>query len=130
MIKYFGIWLFQLLILTNVFLKNNIPISLVWYFNRKLKKTSNELEDKMDALSLDELSLTSTKQRLSQLENLFSFPTTESSTFPQNHCQEFIQQVQNLPQGKILLLCCVWFVWDVVCTGEYIMGVKSDKVKF
>ncbi|KAG8007881.1 Separin [Nibea albiflora] len=45
---------------------------------KKLKKASNELADKMDALSLDELSpsepKTCTEQMLSQLENIFAFP--------------------------------------------------------
>lgn len=70
--------------------------------NRKLKKASNDLADKMDALSLDEPSepKTCTEQMLSQLENIFSFPTADSSTFPKSHCQEFIQHVQHLPEGK------------------------------
>lgn len=74
--------------------------------NRKLRKATSELADKMDALSLSELSpnesKTSTEQRLLQLENIFSFPTADSSTFPKSHCQEFIQQIQHLPPGKIL----------------------------
>ncbi|XP_044204007.1 separin [Thunnus albacares] len=74
---------------------------------KKLKKTSSELADKMDALSLDELSPTSTEQRLSQLENIFSFPTADSSTFPQNHCQEFMQQIQHLPQGVTVCVMSV-----------------------
>ncbi|KAM7401999.1 hypothetical protein PAMP_017275 [Pampus punctatissimus] len=74
---------------------------------KKLKKMSNELEDKMDALSLDELSVTSTEQRLSQLENIFTFPTADSTTFPQNHCQEFIQQIQHLPPGVTVCVMSV-----------------------
>ncbi|CAK6955656.1 separin [Scomber scombrus] len=74
---------------------------------KKLKKTSNQLADKMDALNLDELSPTSNEQRLSQLENIFSFPTADSSAFPQNHCQEFIQQIQNLPQGVTVCVISV-----------------------
>ena len=74
--------------------------------NRKLRKASSELADKMDALSLDELNpnecRNSTEQRLSQLENIFSFTTADSSSFPKSHCQEFIQQMQLLPSGKIL----------------------------
>ncbi|KAF7667734.1 hypothetical protein LDENG_00051570 [Lucifuga dentata] len=70
---------------------------------KKLRKTSSELADRMDALTLDDLSLAESKtiseQKLSQLENIFSFPTSDSSTFPQHHCQEFIQQIQQLPSG-------------------------------
>ncbi|XP_059186202.1 separin isoform X2 [Centropristis striata] len=78
---------------------------------KKIKKASNELADKMDALSLDELSpgefKNSTEERLSQLENIFSFPTTDSSTFPKSHCQEFIQQIQHLPPGVTVCLMSV-----------------------
>ncbi|XP_023279429.1 separin isoform X2 [Seriola lalandi dorsalis] len=78
---------------------------------KKLRKSSNELTDKMDALSLNELSPTksknSTEQRLAQLENIFSFPTADSSSFPQNHCQEFIQQLQLLPQGVTVCVMSV-----------------------
>ncbi|TKS71578.1 Separin [Collichthys lucidus] len=76
---------------------------------KKLKKTSNELADKMDALSLDELSPSEprTEQMLSQLENIFSFPTADSSTFPKSHCQEFIQHVQHLPEGVTVCVMSV-----------------------
>ncbi|XP_039972012.1 LOW QUALITY PROTEIN: separin [Xiphias gladius] len=74
---------------------------------KKLRKSSNELADKMDALSLNEHSLTSTEQRLAQLENIFSFPTAHSSSFPQNHCQEFIQQLQHLPPGVTVCVMSV-----------------------
>ncbi|XP_071350863.1 separin [Trachinotus anak] len=78
---------------------------------KKLRKSSNDLTDKMDALSLNELSSTnsktSTEQRLAQLENIFSFPTADSSSFPQNHCQEFIQQLQHLPPGVTVCVMSV-----------------------
>ncbi|XP_076013098.1 separin [Genypterus blacodes] len=70
---------------------------------KKLRKTSSELADRMDALSLDELSPAEsqapTEHSLSKLENVFSFPPSDCSTFPKNHCQEFIQQIQHLPSG-------------------------------
>lgn len=75
------------------------------FYNRNLRKTSGELADKMESLSLDELgpnkSKNSTEQMLLQLENIFSFPTADSSTFPKSHCQEFVQLIQHLPQGKM-----------------------------
>lgn len=61
----------------------------------------------MNALTLDELSATATKQRLLQLESIFSFPTADVATFPQSHCEEFTQLIQHLPPGyKILLDGC------------------------
>ena len=99
--------------------------------NRKLQKSSSELEDKLDALSLNELSSTesksTTEQRLIQLENIFSFPTADSSSFPQNLSQEFTQQLQHLPTGKVvdsvldsvaknwqILLCLEWTLLGVI----------------
>ncbi|XP_041837386.1 separin isoform X2 [Melanotaenia boesemani] len=77
----------------------------------KLKKASSELADKMDALSLNEPSRTastaSTEQRLSQMEDIFSFPTADPSAFPHNHCQEFIKQIQHLPEGVTVCLMSV-----------------------
>uniref|UniRef100_A0A3P8TET8 separase n=1 Tax=Amphiprion percula TaxID=161767 RepID=A0A3P8TET8_AMPPE len=74
----------------------------------KQKKVSSELTDRMDALSLNELSgsvsNTSTEQRLSQMENIFSFPTVDSLKFPQNHCQDFIQQIQHIPPVTVCLM--------------------------
>uniref|UniRef100_A0A3Q4HSX9 separase n=1 Tax=Neolamprologus brichardi TaxID=32507 RepID=A0A3Q4HSX9_NEOBR len=52
---------------------------------RKLKKASSELEDKMHTLSLNELTQTVCEQRLTQMENIFSFPTADPSTFPETH---------------------------------------------
>lgn len=101
--------------------------ALLHNFNRRLRKPFSELADKMDAMSLNEPRSTehktSTEQRLSQLENIFSFPTANSSSFPQNHCQEFIQQLQHLSPGKIkntvcpvdrLVNYCVWFCCLVI----------------
>lgn len=109
-----------------IVLKMFLP--LLYNSNRKLRKSFSELADKMDAMSLNEPSSTenktSTEQRLSQLENIFSFPTADSSSFPQNHCQEFIQQLQHLPPGKIkntvfsvakLVPFCVLFCHNLVC---------------
>ncbi|XP_038552604.1 separin [Micropterus salmoides] len=73
---------------------------------KKLRKVSNELVDKMDSLSLDE-SKNGTEQRLSQLENVFSFSTADSSTFPKSQCQEFIQQIQHLPPGVTVCVMSV-----------------------
>uniref|UniRef100_A0AAQ5X602 separase n=1 Tax=Amphiprion ocellaris TaxID=80972 RepID=A0AAQ5X602_AMPOC len=78
---------------------------------KKQKKVSSELTDRMDALSLNELSgsvsNTSTERRLSQMENIFSFPTVDSLKFPQNHCQDFIQQIQHIPPGVTVCLMSV-----------------------
>ncbi|XP_028263041.1 separin [Parambassis ranga] len=86
---------------------------------RKLRKASNELADKMDALSLNDTSSTvskaSTEQRLSEMENIFSFSTADSFTFPRSHSQEFIQQIECLPPGVTVCLMSV-------------LGVKPGKM--
>lgn len=68
--------------------------------NRKRKKASSELEDKMDALTLNELTQTVCEQRLTEMEKIFLFSTADPWTFPQNHGQEFIQQTQHLSPGN------------------------------
>ncbi|XP_072238399.1 separin [Leuresthes tenuis] len=78
---------------------------------QKLKKACSEVADKMDALSLNEPngtgSIPSTEQRLSQLRDIFSFPTADPSSFPQDHCQEFRQQIQQLPPGVSVCMMSV-----------------------
>ncbi|XP_018528986.1 LOW QUALITY PROTEIN: separin [Lates calcarifer] len=93
---------------------------------KKLRKSSSELADKMDALSLNELGPTCNEQRLAQLENIFSFPTADSSSFPQNHCQEFIHQLQHLPPGVTV---CVMSVLGVKPgeIGDSIIVTRLEK---
>ncbi|XP_061641411.1 separin [Phyllopteryx taeniolatus] len=95
---------------------------------KKLKKASSEVADQMDNLTLDESSPTTTltEQRLSQLENIFSFPTADCSAFPQSHCQEFIQQIQHLPSGVTV---CVMSVLGVKAgeMGESILLSRLEK---
>ncbi|KAF3689764.1 Separin [Channa argus] len=78
---------------------------------KKLRKTHSDLAERIDALSLNEASSTesklSTEHSLSRLENIFSFPTADSSSFPQNHCQEFTKQIQHLPAGITVCLMSV-----------------------
>lgn len=126
-------WLnFVFMLLQIVFKRWIFPLLLCVALNRKLKKTSNELADKMDSLSLDDPSpnesKNSTQQMLSQVENIFSFPTADSSTFPKSHCQELIQLIQHLPQGKIFDAVLisgakykhfhVWVRRNVICTCQ------------
>lgn len=58
----------------------------------------------MESLTLEERSpndsKSSTEQMLLQLEDVFSFPTADSSTFPESHCREFTQLTRHIPQGK------------------------------
>ncbi|XP_061689011.1 separin [Syngnathoides biaculeatus] len=94
---------------------------------KKLKKASSELADQMDNLTLDESSPTTpTDQRLSQVENIFSFPTADCSAFPQFHSQEFIQQIQYLPSGVTV---CVMSVLGVKAgeMGESILLSRLEK---
>ncbi|XP_073323552.1 separin isoform X2 [Pagrus major] len=77
---------------------------------KKLRKVSSELADKMDALTLEDLSLSESKnsmEQMSQLENIFSFPTADSAAFPKSHCQEFMQQIQHLPPGVTVCVISV-----------------------
>ncbi|KAM3621454.1 uncharacterized protein V6R79_011383 [Siganus canaliculatus] len=80
---------------------------------RKLRKES-ELSEKMDSLSLDDPSPPESNscpgQMLLQLEKIFSFPTTDSSTFPKSDCQEFTQQIEHLPGGVTVCLMSVFGV--------------------
>uniref|UniRef100_A0A3Q4MVM5 separase n=1 Tax=Neolamprologus brichardi TaxID=32507 RepID=A0A3Q4MVM5_NEOBR len=91
----------------------------------KLKKASSELEDKMHTLSLNELTQTVCEQRLTQMENIFSFPTADPSTFPETHGQEFIQQIQHLPS----VTACVMSVMGVKPgeMGNSIMLTRLEK---
>uniref|UniRef100_A0A8C7QDB7 separase n=1 Tax=Oncorhynchus mykiss TaxID=8022 RepID=A0A8C7QDB7_ONCMY len=77
---------------------------------KKLKKSSSELADRLGSLSLEEPSSQTgnpIEQRLSQLEKIFSFPTAEPSVFPQQHCQQFITQLQDLPTGVTVCVLSV-----------------------
>uniref|UniRef100_A0A3Q2ZBF7 separase n=1 Tax=Hippocampus comes TaxID=109280 RepID=A0A3Q2ZBF7_HIPCM len=93
---------------------------------KKLKKASSELSDQMDSLTLDESSPTSSMEQMSQLENIFSFPTADCSDFPQSHCQEFVQQIEHLPSGVTV---CVMSVVGVKAreVGEGILLSRLEK---
>lgn len=58
----------------------------------------------MESLTLEEKSPSdckdTTEQMLLQLEDIFSFPTADSSTFPESHCREFTQLIQRIPPGE------------------------------
>lgn len=72
--------------------------------SRKLRKASSELAGKMESLTLEEKSPNdrkdATEQMLLQLEGIFSFPTADSSTFPESHCREFTQLTRRIPPGE------------------------------
>ncbi|XP_041639099.1 separin [Cheilinus undulatus] len=78
---------------------------------KKLRKTTGELAEKLESLSLDEHSPCRTKnsaeERLLQLEKIFTFPTVDSSAFPKSHCQDFMQQIQHLPPGVAVCVMSV-----------------------
>ncbi|KAF7206960.1 separin [Nothobranchius furzeri] len=77
----------------------------------KLKKASSDLSDQLESLSLSwssrDVSAGSTEQRLSQMENMFSFPMSDPTSFPQNQSQEFMQKIQHLPPGVTVCLMSV-----------------------
>ncbi|KAM4741332.1 separin [Anableps anableps] len=96
---------------------------------QKLKKASSELPEKMDALTLNEPTGTvssSAEERLCQMEDIFSFPTPDLCSFPQNPCQEFSQQIQQLPPGVTVCLMSVLGVKPGEM-GESIMLSRLEK---
>ncbi|TRY54956.1 hypothetical protein DNTS_020719 [Danionella cerebrum] len=70
---------------------------------RKMKKSCNDLTEGLSALSLEELGETQSN-KLSRLEQIFSFSSCQPSQFPQNPCQEFSQQLEDLPAGITVCL--------------------------
>ncbi|XP_077054466.1 separin isoform X1 [Siphateles boraxobius] len=66
---------------------------------RKLKKSCNDVADGLGALSLEETSGVTQSQKLSALEQIFSFALSHPTQFPQTHCQQFTQQMKDLPAG-------------------------------
>ncbi|KAG1942617.1 separin [Pimephales promelas] len=66
---------------------------------RKLKKSCNDVADGLGALSLEETSGVTQSQKLSALEQIFSFASSHPTQFPQTHCQQFTQQMKDLPAG-------------------------------
>ncbi|XP_007254307.3 separin [Astyanax mexicanus] len=71
---------------------------------RKLKKSSGDIVENLSALSLEESSLQSQMKTLSALESIYSFSLTQSAHFPNTHCQEFTQQLKDLPAGVTVCL--------------------------
>ncbi|XP_054882679.1 separin [Poeciliopsis prolifica] len=90
----------------------------------KLKKRSSSLPEKMDALSLNEPSLT--EEKLCQMDDIFSFPTADFCSFPKNPCQEFTQQIQQLPPGVTVCLMSVLGVKPGQM-GESLMLTRLEK---
>ncbi|XP_067229495.1 separin isoform X1 [Chanodichthys erythropterus] len=66
---------------------------------RKLKKSCNDVAEGLGALSLEETSRATQSQKLSALEQIFSFASSHPTQFPQTHCQQFTQQMKDLPAG-------------------------------
>ncbi|XP_042615136.1 separin-like [Cyprinus carpio] len=66
---------------------------------RKLKKSCNDVTEGLGALSLEETSGATQSQKLSALEQIFSFNSSHPTQFPQTHCHQFTQQLKDLPAG-------------------------------
>ncbi|XP_051996262.1 separin [Xyrauchen texanus] len=66
---------------------------------RKLKKSCNDVAEGLGALSLEESSGVTQSQKLSALEQIFSFTSSHPTKFPQSHIEEFNQQLKDLPSG-------------------------------
>lgn len=76
-----------------------LPVSLC----RKLKKSCNDVAEGLGALSLEETSGATQSQKLSALEQIFSFASSHPTQFPQTHCQQFTQQMKDLPAGNYFI---------------------------
>uniref|UniRef100_A0A8C9V3Y1 separase n=1 Tax=Scleropages formosus TaxID=113540 RepID=A0A8C9V3Y1_SCLFO len=76
---------------------------------KKLKKDcSSDLVDKLDSLSLDDAcAQMPLHQKLTELERIFTFPTTDPSAFPHQHCEDFTQQLKMIPSGVTVCLLSV-----------------------
>lgn len=104
------------------------------FSHRRLKKTSTELTERMDSLSLDEghgsVPAPPAEQRRSQMERIFSFPAADLPSFPHKHCQELMDQIQSLPAGITFFYLCLkiilispqtlfftssWVSWYIIC---------------
>ncbi|KAL7891419.1 hypothetical protein AOLI_G00008950 [Acnodon oligacanthus] len=81
---------------------------------RKLKKSSSDVADSLSTLSLEESSTQPQTKTLSALEGIYSFTSTQPAEFPQTHCQEFTQQLKDLPAG--VTVCLLSLVG--MCPGE------------
>ncbi|XP_021329799.2 separin isoform X2 [Danio rerio] len=71
---------------------------------RKLKKSCNDVAEGLGALSLEETSGATQSKKLSALEQIFSFTASNPMQFPQTHCQQFTQQLEDLPAGVTVCL--------------------------
>uniref|UniRef100_A0A8C1JG81 separase n=1 Tax=Cyprinus carpio TaxID=7962 RepID=A0A8C1JG81_CYPCA len=71
---------------------------------RKLKKSCNDVAEGLGALSLEETSGATQSQKLSAVEQIFSFTSSHPTQFPQTHCQQFTQQLKDLPAGITVCL--------------------------
>lgn len=93
----------------------------VHFLCRKLKKSSNDVTEGLSALSLEESSGVTQSQKLSTLEKIFSFTSSHPTQFPQTHCQQFTEQLKDLPAGNTL--SCLYNIFvpssfpskDVIC---------------
>ncbi|XP_043098773.1 separin isoform X2 [Puntigrus tetrazona] len=66
---------------------------------RKLKKSCNDVAEGLGAMSLEETSGATQSRKLSVLEQIFSFTSSHPTQFPQTQCQQFTQQLKDLPAG-------------------------------
>uniref|UniRef100_A0A8C1V9L5 separase n=1 Tax=Cyprinus carpio TaxID=7962 RepID=A0A8C1V9L5_CYPCA len=71
---------------------------------RKVKKSCNDVAEGLGALSLEETSGATQSQKLSAVEQIFSFTSSHPTQFPQTHCQQFTQQLKDLPAGITVCL--------------------------
>uniref|UniRef100_A0A673MXW0 separase n=1 Tax=Sinocyclocheilus rhinocerous TaxID=307959 RepID=A0A673MXW0_9TELE len=96
------------------------------YFCRKLKKSCNDVTEGLGALSLEETSGATQSQKLSALEQIFSFTSSHPTQFPQTHCHQFTQQLKDLPAGITVCMLSLTGVYpDEI--GSTILLTRLDR---
>ncbi|XP_016408524.1 separin-like [Sinocyclocheilus rhinocerous] len=93
---------------------------------RKLKKSCNDVTEGLGALSLEETSGATQSQKLSALEQIFSFTSSHPTQFPQTHCHQFTQQLKDLPAGITVCMLSLTGVYpDEI--GSTILLTRLDR---
>ncbi|XP_056607508.1 separin [Triplophysa dalaica] len=94
---------------------------------RKLKKSSNDVTEGLSALKLEESSGVTQTQKLSTLEKIFSFSSSHPTEFPQTHCQQFTEQLKDLPAGiTVCMLSLVGVYPDEIGTTILLTRLQRD----
>ncbi|XP_051562768.1 separin-like isoform X2 [Myxocyprinus asiaticus] len=93
---------------------------------RKLKKSCNDVAEGLGALSLEESSGATKSQKLSALEQIFSFTSSHPTQFPLMHTEQFTQQLKDLPAGITVCMFTLTGVYPDE-TGSTILLTRLER---